>query len=247
MRLVYRRPRAGILLAAAASASFLPESGFAYRPFESTDADVTDADELEIELGYFSFERFRDEHAVSIPQFVLNYGLTDTLELVAEFEAVKPEHQSGEIEDVGVFLKKLTRQGVLQDADGLSVAVEAGFLVPAHSAEEVGLEAIGIVSGQAGKVTYHLNLGGGLDRIGRERFGLWGGILEYPLTSRIRIAGEIAGEKVHGESKESSVLVGLIFESPSTGNSFDAGFRRGITGAAPDWQVTFGWTFSFPR
>jgi hypothetical protein len=230
-----------------AAALLLPESGLAYRPFESTDADVTDADELEIELGYVTFERDGGESAVTIPQFVLNYGLTDTLELVGEFEAVKPENQSGEIDDVGLFLKKLMRRGVLQDDDGLSIAVEAGFLVPAHGAEEIGLEAIGIVSGQAGKVTYHFNFGGGLDRIDKERFGLWGGIVEYPLNSRFRIAGEIASEKVHGESKESSVLIGLIFESPTTGNSFDGGLRRGITSTAPDWELTLGWTFSFPR
>ena len=241
----YRRRQAGILLAAATS--IVPEPGFAYRPFESTDADVTDANELEIELGYFTFERFRQEDAATIPQFVLNYGLTDSLELIGEFEIVKPEHGHGEVEDAGLFLKKLFRRGVLQDEDGLSIALEGGFLLPAHGAEHAGLEAIGIVSGQAGPVTYHIDVGGGLDRIDKLQFGVWGAILEYPVTSRIRIAGEISGEKVHGEPKESSVLIGLIYESPSTGNSFDAGFRRGITSAAPDWQVTFGWTFSYPR
>jgi hypothetical protein len=240
-----RRQGSGLLLAAAAS--LLPESGFAYRPFESTDADVTDADELEIELGYFTFERELGESAFSIPQFVLNYGFTDSLELVGEFEAVKPEHESGEIEDVGLFLKKLIRRGALQEEEGLSIAIEGGMLVPAHSEEQVGLEAIGIVSGQAGRFTYHVNFGGGLDRTDREQFGLWGAIVEYPLSSRIRIAGEIASEKVHAEQKESSVLIGLIYESPSSGNSFDGGLRRGITSAAADWELTLGWTFSFPR
>jgi hypothetical protein len=230
-----------------AVASFLPESGLSYRPFESTDADVTDANELEIELGYFTFERDHGERQVSIPQFVLNYGLTDSLELVGEFEGVKPENASGEIEDVGLFLKKLLRQGVLQEQNGLSIAIEGGFLVPAHSAERVGLETIGIVSGQVGKVTYHVNFGGGLDRVEREQFSLWGGIVEYPLSSRIRIAGEISSEKVQGEPKDSSILVGLIFESPSTGNSFDGGLRRGVSSAAADWELTLGWTFSFPQ
>jgi hypothetical protein len=241
----HRYRRAAVFLSAVAT--FLPESGLAYRPFESTDADVTDANEIEIELGYFTFERELDERSVSIPQFVLNYGLTNSLELIGEFERVKPENAGGEIEDVGFFLKKLMRQGVLQEQSGLSIAIEGGFLVPAHSAERVGLEAIGIVSGQVGKVTYHVNLGGGLDRVDREQFGLWGGIVEYPVSSRIRIAGEISSEKVHGEPKESSVLVGLIFESPSTGNSFDGGLRRGVSSAAPDWELTLGWTFSFPR
>lgn len=230
-----------------AAGSLLPEYGFAYRPFESTDADVTDANELEIELGYLSYERDSGDSAVSIPQFVLNYGLTDSLELVGEFEAVKPENGSGEIEDVGLFLKKLMRRGVLQEEDGLSIAIEGGFLVPAHSAEQAGAEAIAILSGQVGQLTYHVNVGGGIDRIDREQFGLWGGILEFPLNSRVRIAAEIASEKVHGEPKESSVLVGLIFESPSTGNSFDGGLRRGISRAAPDWELTLGWTFSFAR
>jgi len=239
------RLRAGIVLLAGASS--LPEAGIAYRPFDSTDADVTDAAELEIELGYFTYERIDEDSAIAIPQFVLNYGLSDSLELVGEFELVKPESESGEVDDVGLFLKKLARRGILQDEDGLSIAVEGGFLVPAHSAERVGLEAIGILSGQVGNATYHVNFGGGLDRDDRQRFGLLGGILEYPLTSRIRIAGEIASEKVRGEPRESSVLLGIIYESPATGNSFDGGIRRGVSGDAPDWQVTFGWTFSYPR
>ena len=223
------------------------EQGAAYRPFESTDADVAAAAELEIELGYFSAERSAGTNTFLVPQAVLNYGLTDSLEIVGEFEIAKPEGRSGDVDDVGLFLKSLLREGVLQDSGGLSVAIEGGLLLPAHGGEQTGLEAIGIFSGRAGAFTYHLNVGAGLDRGDHARFALWGGIIEYPLSDMLRLVGELSGERVRGEAKESSALVGFIWESPTTGNAFDGALRRGTSSAAPDWELTLGWTFSLPR
>lgn len=223
-----------------------PAWGHAYRPFESTDADVADAGELEIELGYLTFERSANEDSFSIPQAVVNYGLTDSLEIIGEFDVVHAEGERSAAEDVGLFLKNMLRRGVLQEARGVSIAIEGGLLLPARGSEQVGLEAIGIVSGLMGGLTWHITVGGGVDRIATERFAVWGAILEYPLNPRLRVVGELAAEKPREEPKESSVLVGLIWES-ETGNAFDGGLRRGISSAAADWQLTLGWTFSFPR
>lgn len=44
-----------------------------------------------------------------------------------------------------------------------------------------------------------------------------------------------------------SGLLGFIWESRSSGDSFDGGIRWGISSVALDWQFTLGWTFSFPR
>src|SRR5256885_3428862 len=50
-------------------------SASGYRPFVSTDAAVADPKEIEIELGYFTLERTKDENTFIIPRAVVNYGL----------------------------------------------------------------------------------------------------------------------------------------------------------------------------
>ena len=219
----------------------------AYRPFDSTDADVADAGELETELGYFTVAHFRGEDTYLIPKVVLNYGITDTLEIIGEFDVEKARGRSAEIVDAALLLKGMLRRGVLQDEQGLSVAFEAGLLVPSADGDRSGFEGIGIVSGELAGVTYHLNFGGGIDTADTARFVVWGAILERPLNRGLRLVGEINGEKVKGEPDQRSALLGFIWESASPGDAFDGGIRWGISDTAPDWELTLGWTFSFPR
>jgi len=219
----------------------------AYRPFSSTDADVADAKELETELGYFTIAQSGGEDTFIIPQIVLNYGLTSTLEVIGEFEIEKPSGRKAEIVDAAVLLKGLLREGVLQDEEGISFAVEGGVLIPSTGADRFGFEGIGIVSGGFSDFTYHLNFGGGLDTANADEFAVWGVILEYPLRPSLRLVGEVNGETVRGHAAENSALIGFIWESATSGDSFDGGVRWGVSSAAPDWELTLGWTFSFPR
>jgi hypothetical protein len=221
----------------------VPASAWAYRPFVSTDAAVADLREVEIELGYFNLERTRRGNTIATPDMVLNYGLAKNVELVGQFRLdVSPEV---EISDPGLSLKGVVREGVLQDKPGLSVAVEAGPLLPSTRPREhrVGFEAIGIVSGRLAPVTVHVNGGGGLDR-GGHPFGVWGVIAEVPLHSRLRLVGEVNGQTTQSERPDNSALLGLIWLA-SKNLSLDAGVRRGISHAAPDWQFTLGLTFGF--
>ena len=225
-----------------------PAPAWCYRPFESTDADVVERGETEVELGYFNWQRSEGEDTFITPQIVYNYGLSDTWELVAEFEVEHPSGEASEWVDPALFLKGILREGVLQDQPGLSLAVEAGFLFPSTVTEEnqVGFEAIGIVSGQLSPFTYHINFGGGLDRVDGDSFGLWGVIGELSVSPDVRLVGEINGESARGESAESSGLLGMIWEVPSRpGLALDAGVRRGISRAAPDWQLTMGLALSW--
>src|SRR5262245_25475506 len=150
----------------------LPAAAWAYRPFVSTDAAVADPKEVEIELGYFNLEHTRHQNRITIPSLVLNYGVATNWEAVAEFS--------------------LQASPVLQDKPGVSVAIEAGALLPSTLPHEhgVGFEAIGIVSGRLAPVTVHVSAGGGLDRDDRHGFGVWGVIGELPVHSRIRLVGE---------------------------------------------------------
>ena len=222
----------------------VPASAWAYRPFVSTDAAVADPKEVEIELGYFNLERTHRANTISTPHVVLNYGVAKNLELVAEFNlVVSPDV---EVTDPSVSLKGVLKEGVLQDKPGVSVAVEAGPLLPTTLPREhgVGFEAVGIVSGKLAPVTLHVNGGGGLDR-GGQLFGIWGVIGELPLHSKVRLVGEVNGETTQGERPNNSALLGVIWQPTSKNLFLDAGVRRGVSDAAPDWQFTIGLTFGF--
>lgn len=227
---------------------FVPTKAWAYRPFVSTDADVTDAGELEIEFGYFNWERADNENIYVTPQLVFNYGLTDSLELIGEFEVEHLPGGKSQLVDPGLFLKSVLKPGVLQGRQGVSFAVEAGLLLPSEIDEEdqTGFEAFGILSGSVSSLIWHLNLGGGVDRTDHNAFALWGVILEQPLTPNLRLVAEFNGESLRSEAAENSSLLGVIWDSSSVpGLTLDVGIRRGTSSAAPDWGATMGLSYSF--
>jgi hypothetical protein len=134
----------------------IPTSALAYRPFVSTDEAVADPGEVEIELGYFNLERTARENTFITPSVVLNYGFVKNWEAVGEFHVESSPEL--EITDPGLSLKGVLKEGVLQEKEGVSVAIEAGLLLPSTLPHEhgVGVEAIAIVSGKAGPVTAHV-------------------------------------------------------------------------------------------
>jgi hypothetical protein len=205
---------------------------------------VADPREVEIELGYFNLAHAGGTNTITTPSLVLNYGVVKNLELVGEFRLdVRPDV---EITDPALSAKGIVKEGVLQDKPGLSVAVEASLLLPSTLSGErgVGFEVVGIVSGKLAPITLHVNGGGGVDRAGR-LFGIWGVIGELPIHERVRLVGEVNGESIEGERPNNSALIGVIWQPTSKNLFLDAGVRRGISAAAPDWQFTIGLTFGF--
>ena len=216
----------------------------AYRPFVSTDAAVSDPREVEIELGYFTLERTGRDNTITTPAVVLNFGFVKNWEAVGEFRLqASPEL---EITDPGLSLKGVLREGVLQEKEGVSIAVEAGLQLPSTLPHEhgLGVQATGIVSGEVAPVTVHLNGGGGLDRDNRG-FVSWGVIGELPVHPMLRLVAEVNGESTLGRQPNNSGLVGVLWQPTSKKLVLDAGVRRGFGGAAPDWQFTLGLTFGF--
>jgi len=176
---------------------------------------------------------------------VLNYGFAKNWEAVGEFRV--EASPSLELTDPGVSLKGVLKEGVLQEKEGVSVAIEAGLLLPSSLPHEhdVGVEAIGIVSGKISPVTVHVNGGGGLDRDGGHAFAIWGVIGELPVHPKLRLVGEVNGESTQDQRPNNSALLGVIWQPTSKNVLLDAGVRRGISRAAPDWQFTIGLTLGF--
>ena len=223
-----------------------PARAYAYRPFVSTDAAVADVHEIEIELGYFSLERERGRNNFIVPSVVLNYGFLPRIEAVGEFVVREDAHNRARVGDAAVSLKAVVREGALQEKDGPSFAVEAGPLLPGGTADErrVGFKGLAILSGRLAPLTWHLNLGGGIDRQSRG-FVDWGVIGELPLHPRLRLVAELNGETVSHRAGETSGLTGAIWKAPWNNLFLDAAVRRGIGGAAPPWSFTAGLTFAF--
>jgi hypothetical protein len=227
--------------------SFFESAGWAYRPFISTDAAVADVKEMEIELGYLNWEREKENTTFFSPKVVLNYGLIHNFEVVAEFAVEEPGHGSAALVDAALSVKAVLKEGALQEKDGVSFAIEAGPLLPSTNKDEkaVGFEGIGILSGKIEPLIYHVNFGGGVDRAHADPFVIWGLIAEVPITPKLRLVGEIDIESVRENSPNNSALLGAIWQAPWQGLSLDAGLRRGISHAAPNWMFATGLTFSF--
>lgn len=221
---------------------------FAYRPFVSTDADVAEKGEVEIEFGVLGILHDREIDEITAPSLILNYGLSKKWELVSEFDAQvyrKGEDRNFELKEPAIFLKGIVREGILQDQEGQSVAVEFGFLFPSTVVGErkAGVEGIGILSGKKSSLVYHFNLGGELDRENFDPNGIWGIILEYPFKDRFRLVGEVNGVFKQHEIPENSGLIGFIGDV--RGIDFDIGLRKGFTDTFSYSEFTTGITFSF--
>jgi hypothetical protein len=219
----------------------------AYRPFVSTDAAVADPKSIELEFGAFNLARERSANTFTVPGIVLNYGVVENLELVGELGVEQPPHGSVELVDPALSLKAVLKDGVLQEKPGISFAVEGGLLLPGTSTEQhrVGLQTTGILSGKLRAFTYHINLGGGIDRTRNHPFIAWGVIGELPIIPNVRVVAEINGESITTHLPDNSALVGIIWETPLSNIAVDGGVRRGISRAGPDWSFTAGLTFSF--
>jgi hypothetical protein len=55
------------------------------------------------------------------------------------------------------------------------------------------------------------------------------------------------GESTQGRRPYNSALLGVLWRPTSKDVFLDAEVRRGITSAAPDWQITVGLTVGFSR
>jgi len=220
----------------------------AYRPFDSTDADVVDRGQVEIELGPVGYLDEDGAETLVGPDVVVNVGLLPAWEMVVEGRGAVALGGDGEeryrLVDTGLFAKGLLRRGSLQEADGPSVAVELGVLLPMlHDEGGVGGELLGIVSRRWPHVTAHLN-----GVLAYTRADTWeagaGLILEGPARWGVRPVAEGTFFREFGEATSASGLLGLIWE-PRDDLSVDLGFRYGREDGVDVREVRLGLTWSF--
>ncbi len=225
----------------------LPQYAFAYRPFISTDASVAEKNKWEIEAGTSLDEKAKGREVMA-PQITANYGIFKNWEIVGESQVQVYERGSdrnNELKDPALLVKTVVREGVLQEQQGPSLALESGILLPSTVKGEgrTGVSSVGILSNRIGDCLFHLNLGLESDRTGSGPDGIWGVITEYPFQGRFRLVGEINSTVENKGSPDTSGLIGFIWNIH--GIDWDFGARKGFTDAALDWGLTTGVTFSF--
>ena len=217
----------------------------AYRPFDSTDADVVDPGEIEIELSPLSYRRGDGGNTLIAPAVVVNYGFAPRWEVIVEGEGEHPSGR-GRSSMVGnaLLLKHVIRDGSLQAASGLSVATEFGFELPGINAESgTGAIAAGIVSHESSWGALHFTAEAVHTRDSSTELA-FGSILEGPGEWPVRPVVEVFYAHELGEAEEAAVLVGAIWKF-NDNLVFDAGVRRSVLGEERDTELRLGLSFAF--
>src|SRR3954464_13971302 len=131
-------------------AALVAPAAVAYRPFDNTDADVSKQGEIELELGPLGFVSTGGQTEYA-PMAIFNYGFARRTEVVVEAATHLPVGAgvgpSFSVSEVQVSIKRVLREGVLQEESGPSVAAECGVLLPGYREEHgFGVLCTGIVS-----------------------------------------------------------------------------------------------------
>jgi hypothetical protein len=222
----------------------------AYRPFDGTDADVADRGEFELELGPSHFYRIARRNYLIAPATVLNLGVLPDTELVADFQdfvALNPEAGAPRVQllDTDVFLKRVFRRGTLQGESGVSIAVEAGPLLPEiNGTNAFGASLDGIFSYRWPALTLHFNQ---WLQYTREHDALIfeGLILEGPHDWAVRPVAEGFYTHEWNAGDEVSALVGAIWAVQES-FSLDTGVRGARVMGQNAIEVRLGFTLAIP-
>lgn len=239
---------------AACAAGFLvslsgTRPALAYRPFDGTDADVAGPREFELEASPLGYERDGNDRFLIGPTLVLNYGLAPKFEAVLEGRQQRglAHLRDSETEDVALSLKSLLRQGSLQDATGVSVALETGLLLPGTE-RRLGAHVASIFSWRWPALAVHLNLGN--DLLTSIRYAATGSlILEGSDSWRVRPVTELLLQRDFGGPKlssglERSALIGAIMRCNDSW-SFDVALRHAALDGQKVDEARLGLTWSF--
>jgi len=228
---------------------FASAPALAYRPFDSTDADVARVGEFELELGPIGSLREGQSKSWVAPALIANIGLQGDRELVLQGQRQSlrdgaPDTPSSSLTNTGVFIKQILRRGVLQDEAGVSVATEYGVLLPEiHGANGTGLSWAGIVSQRWPVATVHLNTALELNRDHRPD-AFVGAIVEGPYDWPVRPVMELFTEQASGGPRVVSRLAGMIWRSREN-LTFDIGIRSASAGDLHINELRVGLTWGF--
>ena len=209
------RTMAAVAALAAAAVLCWCNSVQAYRPFDGTDAAVTDTGEVEIELGPVEYRREGADSALLAPDLRVNYGFARDWEATIEGDlthALSPDLPATTLVGNIASLTTVLREGSLQEKPGPSIAAEFDLLLPGIRDEPgAGVGLIGIVSQQWNRATVHFNIEAALTRDQHADYVV-DTIIEGPHDWPVRPVSEFFYERDVGQFETSSGLIGAIWQ-----------------------------------
>jgi hypothetical protein len=240
-----------VACAAGASLLAIAPNAQAYRPFDGTDADVAELGEFELEIGPTHYFRLADRNYLIAPATVLNLGIFEQTELVVDYSSfvalgsLPPGEPRVFMPDTDILLKHVFREGVLQDKTGLSIAAEAGPLLPdVNGTNAFGASLDVITSYRWDFGTFHWNEWSEYTR--EHNFSLFTGvILEGPHEWTVRPVAELFVEHEWNVGTTYSGLLGAIWTVQDS-LSFDVGVRAASIEGEQAEEVRLGLTWAVP-
>lgn len=224
-----------------------PHVAFAYRPFDSTDAAVADPGEIEIELGPVAYSDSRHASITEMPVVTINAGLTDNWEAVIDASRAitrSPHEHDLDTVEAALLLKRVVRDGVLQDQAGWSIATEFGVLLPTvNGDDDYGATWALIGSRAVGRTMIHVNAALAHNRDGNtELFS--GLILEDVASAPVRPVAEVTFEYERGtDTRSVGALLGAIWQRKEN-LSFDIAVRAVAEDEAWSYEGRIGLTWA---
>jgi hypothetical protein len=220
----------------------------AYRPFVGTDAAVADLGELETEFGPAEPMRAGSQRLLTSAETVFNLGIAEGWEAVLQGQAVtllSPGPMQTSLLGNEFSLKNILRDGVLQEKDGPSIAVEFGPLLPGVNGEPgTGASWGGIVSNRWGWLTTHVNAAVAVTRT-HHADAFFGTIFEGPWDWPVRPVAEVFYEREWGAAETVSGLAGAI-RQVNDKLAFDIALRDGRVNGHTVNELRAGVTFGLP-
>jgi len=233
-----------------AAVALIAMPAFAFRPFDGTDGDVAEEGRFELEIGPAQYLKGPDGRSIAAPATVLNLGFEEDTELVIDFKnLVALDHTPGtsrmRLLDTDIMIKRILRRGTLQGESGVSMAIEAGPLLPElNGINAWGASADLITSYRWSALSLHLNTAVALTR--EHNFEAFTGLIaEGPQEWAVRPVAEIYTEReMHGE-RTWSALAGAIWQV-SGGFAVDAAVRYAAQTQSNEVEFRFGLTWGVP-
>jgi len=206
----------------------LAPAAHAFRPFDGTDAQVSPPRALETEISALGYQRVGSERVLVMPQVVLNYGAGAGLEFALEGSRLMPmtaEDQAPDAryEDLDLVVKKVLRNGVLQQAKGPSIATEEAVLMPTTEERGTGFSGSLILSQRWPMFGLHLN--GAVSRTRVHEIGRFASVIgEGPDHWAVRPVTELSIEREGSDRTSHGVLLGFLWQTRD-GLTMDLGAR----------------------
>jgi hypothetical protein len=214
----------------------------AYRPFDGTDAAVTEIGEMEIELGPVEYLREGAERMLFAPDLRINYGFMPNWE--ASLEGDVSHGLTAGIPRTSLIASEALLKGVLREGS-LQDATEFGILLPGVN-DERGTGAIltGIASQRWDWGTVHFNAQIALTRGQQHADYFFDTIIEGPHDWPVRPVAEIFYESDVSVFRTRSALVGAIWQVQDN-IAVDFGIRGARINSQTAGEIRAGVTFAF--